>query len=192
MHFFEGNYQIKQAKGYIFEHLKPSILDEEEFEFIVELCATHKDLVRVRLASRHSSSKMYVATVQFTDDDVEEPIQGWFCTCSAGARVLGCCAHITALIWHLGVCRAEVDSTEHPLSASQLLLSVDDCIQYSDTEESGDDQSDSDNSTDDQALWMRDDVWELKIHPHISIKLSVDLGKYFWPEKWRTGMIRGF
>jgi hypothetical protein len=35
--------------------------------------------------------------VQFDNNDDDESIKGWFCTCSAGARVIGCCAHITAL-----------------------------------------------------------------------------------------------
>ena len=92
------NPQIKQAKGYIFKHLKPSILDEHQLEFVVELRSTHKDLVRVRFASRHSNSKNYIATVQFDNDDDDEPIKGWFCTYSARTRVIGCCAHIAALI----------------------------------------------------------------------------------------------
>lgn len=146
-----GNYQIQQAKGYIEEHLKPSILDEEELEFVVELCSNHHDLVRVRFVSRHSSSKTYMATVQFDQDDENDPIKAWFCTCFAGARIIGCCAHITALIWHLGVCRGETDGTPHPLSAAKLILSVDDCIQYSTTDESDDDQSDTEQSSTDGA-----------------------------------------
>lgn len=147
---FPGNYQIKQAKGYITEHFKQSILDDEELEFVVELCSAHTDLVRVRFASRHSSSKHYMATVQFDKDDYNNPIKGWFCTCFAGARIIGCCAHITALIWHLGVCRGEADATVHPLSAARLILSVDDCIQYSTTDDSDQDASDTDQSSTDE------------------------------------------
>ena len=29
----------------------------------------------------------------------------WYCTCKAGARILGMCAHITSVIWFLGVGR---------------------------------------------------------------------------------------
>ena len=141
--FAIGNYQIKQAKGYIFEHLKPSILDDDELEFTVELCSTEKDLVRVRFASRHSNSRNYIATVQYDNDDDDEPIKGWFCTCSAGARVIGCCAHVTALIWHLGVSRGEITSSDDPTSANNLLLHVNDCIQYSNSDSSDEESSDS-------------------------------------------------
>lgn len=145
--FIIGNYQIKQAKGYIVEHLKPSILDNDTFEFTVELSSKYKDLVRVRFASRHSNHKNYVATVQFDDQNDEEPITGWYCTCSAGARVIGCCAHITALLWHIGVCRGQVNTPQHSLSANNYLSSVEDCIQYSDIDPS-DDEDVSSSETD--------------------------------------------
>ena len=35
---FSGNYQIKQANTYRYEHLRPSYFDEDDLEFIVELC----------------------------------------------------------------------------------------------------------------------------------------------------------
>jgi hypothetical protein len=58
-----GNYQIQLAKAYIAEHLKPSILDEDELQFVVELCSKQNDLVRARFASRHSNRKTYITTV---------------------------------------------------------------------------------------------------------------------------------
>jgi hypothetical protein len=140
-----GNYQIKQAKAYIVEHLKPSILDEDELEFVVELCSNQNDLVRARFASRHSSRKTYIATVQFNNHDDDLPIEGWYCTCCAGARVIGCCAHITAIIWHLGVSRGEIDPTENKQSASQFIHFLQDCIQHYESEESGDDSDSSDD-----------------------------------------------
>ncbi len=39
------------AKSFINEHLTPSILNEDELEFVVELCPTQQDLVRVRAFS---------------------------------------------------------------------------------------------------------------------------------------------
>lgn len=144
----QGHYQIQQAKGYIKEHLKPSPLNEDQLDFIVELCANHADLVRARFASRHSSSKSYIATVEFDQDSDEDPITGWFCTCAAGSRVFGCCAHITALIWQLGVCRGEVEETSNPLSSSRFFQFIRDSADPYISEDEDDDQSteDEDNS----------------------------------------------
>ena len=112
--------------------MKPSIIDDEHLEFIIESCDKHKDLVRARFASRHSNSKNYLATIQYNNKDDDEPIQGWFCTCTAGARIVGCCAHITALILYLGASQAEPESTQHRLSAIKYLQYTQDVIQYSD------------------------------------------------------------
>ncbi|CAF3928091.1 unnamed protein product [Rotaria sp. Silwood1] len=68
-----GNYQIKQSKSYIDEHLQPSYLDEDDLEFVVELCDKQIDLLRVRFHSRHSNIKYHIATVQY-DDNQEQPI----------------------------------------------------------------------------------------------------------------------
>ena len=118
-------------------------MDNEKYEFVIELSTKHADLVRVRFASRHSSNKNYIATVQFDEDDYDEPIKGWFCTCAAGARIIGCCAHITALIWHLGVCRGRNNYSDHQLSANNFLPNLEDCIQYSDDVSNSDNDDDS-------------------------------------------------
>ena len=49
---------------------------------------------------------------------------------SAGPRVISCCAHITALIWHLDVCQSEIIHPKDELSATKFLQTVRDCIQY--------------------------------------------------------------
>ncbi len=108
------------AKSYIVEHLRPSDINEEQMEFTVELCREHEDLIRARFQSRHSNRKRHVATIQFNEKD-EQPIQGWYCTCASGAREVGMCSHVTALLWHLGVKRAVVPTSVHPLAALNLL-----------------------------------------------------------------------
>jgi hypothetical protein len=135
---------IKQAKSYIREHLTQSRHVGEELEFIIELCPQRNDLVRARFASRHSNNKNYAAIIQFKND-IEQPIQGWYCTCISGWRDVGCCAHVTALIWHLGVCRAKVEQDIHPLSAGKLLAAVDDSMQFSDVDDTDDEENDDDS-----------------------------------------------
>ena len=137
-----GSYQIRMAKSYIADHLQQSDINEEQLEFIVELCDKHDDLVRARFQSRHSNRKKYIATVQFNEQN-EKPITGWYCTCSVGGREVGMCSHVTALLWHMGVERATVSTSAHPLSASKLLSAIDDSMKFSD------DENNSDNDNDD-------------------------------------------
>jgi hypothetical protein len=139
--FHSGTYQIRMAKSYIQEHLIPSILNEDELEFVVELCATQNDLVRVRFQSRHSNQKHHVVTVQF-DETKENPIRDYYCTCNSGSREVGCCVHTAAILWHLGVRKGEIDCTMYPLLAVKLLQAVDDSMQYTQFDDETDDDED--------------------------------------------------
>ena len=138
-----GSYQIRMAKSYILEHLRPSNIDNEQMEFIVELCNEHEDLVRARFHYRHSKQKQYMATLQFKEKK-QQSIQGWYCICTSGAREVSMRSHVIALLWHLGVERAVIKTSVHLLAAVKLLDSVDDSMKFSD------DGTDSDTDTDNQ------------------------------------------
>lgn len=77
------------------------------------------------------------------------PIEGWYCTCVTGCRDVGCCAHVAAILWHLGVRRAEVDQHIHPLSTTAIFSSINDSLQYSDVDESDDETVDDGNGVSD-------------------------------------------
>ncbi|CAF3402586.1 unnamed protein product [Rotaria sp. Silwood2] len=125
------------AKSYIVDHLQQSDTNNEQLEFIVELCEEHDDLVRAKFQSRHSNHKKHIATVQFNEKK-EQPITVWHCTCFAGGREVGMCSNITVLLWHLGAERAMIDTSIHPLSASKLLTAIDDSMKFSDDEYNSD------------------------------------------------------
>ncbi|CAM4849082.1 unnamed protein product [Rotaria magnacalcarata] len=138
-----STYQIRMAKSYIQDHLTQSILNDDAMEFLVELCTTREDLVRVRFQSRHSNRKHHVATVQFHIMN-EDPIRDYYCTCTSGAREVGCCVHVAAVLWHLGVQRGNIDQNVHPLSAIKLMEAVHDSTQYSQLHDESDDDDDDD------------------------------------------------
>ena len=131
------------AKSYIQDHLTPSVLNDDEMEFFVELCSVRDDLVRVRFQSRHSNQKYHIATVQF-DVMKENPIYDYYCTCTSGAREVGCCVHVAAILWHLGVQRGKIDQKVHPLSAIKLLQAVNDSKRYSQFDNETDDDDEDD------------------------------------------------
>ncbi|KAK3095980.1 hypothetical protein FSP39_021599 [Pinctada imbricata] len=85
-----GTYQLKLSTSYIQEHV-----DNESDIFI------HKDdptLLRIKIQSRHTSSRKYTVWIRYSDTDVES----WYCLCRAGARVVGVCSHVAALLWYFG------------------------------------------------------------------------------------------
>ena len=132
------------AKSDIQDHLTPSVLNDDEMEFVVELCSIRDDLVRVHFQSRHSNQKYHIATVQF-DVMKENPICDYYCTCTSGAREVGCCVHVAAILWHLGVQRGKIDQKVHPLSAIKLLQAVNNSIRYSQFDNETDDDDEDDD-----------------------------------------------
>ena len=114
-------------------------------ELVIEYCENHPDLVRAIFVFRHCSSQNYLAIVQFGNNLDEEPITGWHCTCAAGAREVGCCAHVTALMWHLGVCRGEFETFMNPLTTDRFFDFVHDAAAIEEFSTTYDDQDE--NST---------------------------------------------
>ena len=57
------------------------------------------------------------------------------------------CPYNSSIVWHLGASRGAMNSSDDPISATNLLLYVDDCIQYSNSETSDDGKIDSGQST---------------------------------------------
>ena len=104
-----GPYQIKLAKEYSIAHLKSS---SQEGTFAVDVTEESripkrgKKILRVHIQSRHRTSKQYYLWVEW-DPKVNgsKSVTGWYCTCKAGMRTVGCCAHIAAVIWYLAIAR---------------------------------------------------------------------------------------
>ena len=66
-------------------------------QFIVELSSNDDNIVRARFSSRHINTKPYVTIIQHNIKNIEQPITGWYCTCTSGRRNVGCCVHVAAL-----------------------------------------------------------------------------------------------
>lgn len=85
-----GVYQVKQAKRYISEHMR-------EGELEIQVHQDSPGLLRCRIQSMHMNATKYFTWVEYTPERVTR----WYCQCKAGARVVGCCSHVAAVIWYL-------------------------------------------------------------------------------------------
>ncbi|CAL8071538.1 unnamed protein product [Orchesella dallaii] len=107
--FTFGIYQIKQAKSYTAEH-KSGEVDRgynlfQANERRIELPETD-GILKFKLQSRHTSSVQHQLWIHYEKNGVgRRAIRAWYCNCKAGARVLGCCAHVTSVLWYLGFAR---------------------------------------------------------------------------------------
>lgn len=90
-----GVYQLKLARSYTAEHL------DEDGDYIIMLNDDIPGILRVKLQSRHVTSKSYMLWIEYSDVCV----QHWYCQCRAGTRVVGTCAHVASVLWYLGYAR---------------------------------------------------------------------------------------
>lgn len=116
-----GIYQLGLAPAYIQDKLTR---DDGE---IIELDhhRVHQGLLRLRIHSRHRNRTSYQLWIKYNTglDPPGEPIQGYYCLCKSGARTLGTCAHVAAVIWYLGYARHQAN-VKYP--SNDLLHSVND------------------------------------------------------------------
>lgn len=100
-----GVYQLSLAPAYVQDKMNRD--DDESFQFDQRI--QEPGLIRIRIYSRFSRATKHQLWIAYQVceeiDDDEEPISSYYCTCKAGARTLGCCAHIAAVLWFLGYAR---------------------------------------------------------------------------------------
>jgi len=121
-----GTYQIEQAKHYTDEHIN----SQGGFEFFVHKSAN--DLIRARVQSRHKNATKYFVWVEFS----KKAITGWYCQCKAGARMVGCCAHVATLVWYFAYARL----SRYQTSRIDYWKSVVDCTGEPDSDEEAPEQ----------------------------------------------------
>lgn len=113
-----GTFQVGLAPSYIQDSsLRAEMGDEEDEEedliFEIDQNTIEPGLIRIKIGSRFRNAIKHQLWVLFNEEynqdldhtNEDEPILGYYCTCKAGARTLGTCAHIAAVIWYLGYAR---------------------------------------------------------------------------------------
>lgn len=130
-----GIYQVKLAPSYVQDKLQR----EGEEEFQLEMLRNQNKLpqpgfMRVRVFSRFRNAtkhQLWIAYIptdeeneQVEDEDENDNhIQGYYCSCKSGARTVGTCAHIASVIWFLGYAQHQ-ENVHYP--SRRLIESVQD------------------------------------------------------------------
>jgi hypothetical protein len=125
-----GTYQLKMASLYTNQHLSP------DSRYNLHIHKEDEGLIRVKLQSRFSRSTKHNLWIQFTPDGAgPESISGWYCSCKAGARTMGCCAHITSAVWFLGFARHNPDAVPKRRNLTAGILNATEQLAEDDDEE---------------------------------------------------------
>lgn len=117
-------------------HLSPSYAQEHiEGDCAIQVHKEEPGLLQVCLQSCHVSSKSYLLWIRYEAGE----ICGWYCKCRAGARVVGMCAHVAAILWYVGYARHHREGRLGVSDWGEFISdasSVDDSDNSSDSEES--------------------------------------------------------
>lgn len=103
-----GAYHIQLSSSYI----QDTVYREEQNNIQIDLSREGENFLRFRVFSRHRNSAKYMLWIVYNDDpeNIEDsPIMGYYCTCKAGARTLGTCAHVASILWFLGYARHQAN-----------------------------------------------------------------------------------
>jgi len=83
---------------------------------------------RVRVFSRFRNATRYQHWIAYrptneneNDQDEDNLIQGYYCTCNSGARIVGTCAHIASVVWYLGYARYQENIRYLPVTLIQSI-----------------------------------------------------------------------
>lgn len=126
------SYQLRLSSSYAQEHI--------EGDCAIHMHKEEYGLLRIRMQSRHTSSKTYQLWIKYEDGD----IIAWYCKCRAGARVVGMCAHTASIVWYLGFARHRRDVSRIGVRDWGEFLEDATAVDSS--------ESDSDNSSDERTV----------------------------------------
>lgn len=120
--FALGTYQVKLARSYYAEHVRQGLYNIETYRDPdvtglgrCGITATNVWLLRCRIQSRHTRSKIYYSYIIVDrEKSGREAIENYYCSCLSGKRTLGCCAHIMCVVWYLGWARNQEEDIRLP------------------------------------------------------------------------------
>jgi hypothetical protein len=100
-----GTYQTSLATRYIRQHLSASS------DYKVYIHKERNDLLRAKIQSRFRNAVSHQLWIKFQpNSEGFKSIVAYYCKCKIGQRTVGCCAHVTSVIYYLGYCRYSSDN----------------------------------------------------------------------------------
>ena len=106
---------MTQAISYLTEHYN-------DIDFKFKMAPLETNILAAKIQSRHVSNKEYKIFIKYDPHSSGiDSITGHYCTCKAGLRTLGCCAHVAAVILYLGHLRYN-SAQFHPARKIQSLF----------------------------------------------------------------------
>ena len=131
--FLLGVFQLKRAPFYTAERVGTTDLTAAA-TYSIQRCRSFPNIIRAPTQSAHIQRRSYYPTIQFSADE----IIGWWCDCPIGTRIIGCCSHVSSMIWYLAYKRWESHNARR--TSTDPLNFIRDSIPISDFYDSSDDE----------------------------------------------------
>lgn len=124
-----GNYQVKQARCYLSNHLYENdncfpvfcFSDEHVRDFCKDLITSEMEplLLMVDVKSRFVSKTCHRVYVLIDKKTIgHDSVLAYCCTCKAGNRTVGCCSHVMSLIYYVCYAKGEVNEISKHLKGT--------------------------------------------------------------------------
>lgn len=105
-----GTYQLKLSSSYI----QDKLVRDNDDQLQLDVNINEPGFIRVRVYSRFRNATKHQLFIAYrvndennhNNDENDDVILGYYCTCQSGARRLGTCAHVASVLWYLGYARS--------------------------------------------------------------------------------------
>ena len=84
-------YQLSHEPHYADQHLSDGELN-------IKVNKTSHDYLGGKIQLRRTSARKDFIWIKINQDNLQDPVVGWYCECKVSARKVGCCAHFAAII----------------------------------------------------------------------------------------------
>ncbi len=121
-----GTYQLNQSLSYL-----ASQFNKNDSFFIYKsnqkLLKNDLKIIKTNIPSRYMANKQYRVYIRYVKGNTACSIKDWYCECKNGTRTLGCCCHVSALLYYLAYARhVPSDILKQPaIRLNSVLINVD-------------------------------------------------------------------
>jgi hypothetical protein len=88
------------------------------------VCKIKENLLKIKIQSSNS-----ITHTMFVQYNLDGEITGWYCTCKVGSSAVGCCAHVSSVLWYLGYQRLQEQQSDSSFDFSKSLLNAGDHLE---------------------------------------------------------------
>ena len=118
-----GSYQLKTSYSYLAEHFKKN--GKYVILAYTKNSSDENKIILSKIQSRHINRIQYNVIIEYIPNlNESKAIVEWFCTCKVGKRTVGCCSHVTCIVYYLSSLKYDEKLKNPGKGLDDLLISL--------------------------------------------------------------------